>query len=44
MLVHQLLEASAARDPHAPALFEPAGRRSLKGFAVPVEVFSLTRA
>jgi adenylate cyclase len=25
-------------------LFEPAGRRALKGFAVPVEVFSLSRA
>jgi class 3 adenylate cyclase len=25
-------------------LFEPAGRRALKGFAIPVEVFSLSRA
>jgi adenylate cyclase len=31
-------------DPAGELLFEPAGRRSLKGFAIPVEVFSLTRA
>ncbi len=35
----------AEKDDDAGALvFEPAGRRALKGFAVPVEVFSLSRA
>ena len=31
-------------DDASELLFEPAGRRALKGFAVPVEVFSLSRA
>jgi adenylate cyclase len=35
----------AEKDDDADELvFEPAGRRALKGFAVPVEVFSLSRA
>lgn len=34
----------AEKDDAGELLFEPAGRRALKGFAVPVEVFSLSRA
>jgi adenylate cyclase len=34
----------AEKDDDAELVFEPAGRRALKGFAVPVEVFSLSRA
>ncbi|HMF04407.1 MAG TPA: adenylate/guanylate cyclase domain-containing protein [Acidimicrobiia bacterium] len=34
----------AEKDDDAAFVFEPAGRRALKGFAVPVEVFSLSPA
>jgi class 3 adenylate cyclase len=34
----------AEKDDVDALAFEPAGRRALKGFAIPVEVFSLSRA
>jgi class 3 adenylate cyclase len=42
VLVTEAVEA-AARNPEAPLAFEAAGRRSLKGFAEPVPLWSVTR-